>query len=86
MRGCDLVFKVVNLDMNYSEFISIDPNIRFGKPCIKGTRISVYDVLGWLASGMTFDQISEDFPPINKEQILACLSFAADKERKVKIV
>ncbi|MGI8584138.1 MAG: DUF433 domain-containing protein [Chitinophagaceae bacterium] len=71
--------------MNYSDYISIDPNIRFGKPCIKETRISVYDVLGWLASGMSYDEISDDFPNINKEQILACLSFAADKERKLKI-
>lgn len=71
--------------MNYSDYISIDPNIRFGKPCIKGTRISVYDVLGWLASGMSYDEITDDFPDINKEQILACLSFAADKERKLKI-
>ncbi len=71
--------------MNYSDYISIDPNIRFGKPCIKETQISVYDVLGWLASGMSYDEISDDFPNINKEQILACLSFAADKERKLKI-
>ena len=71
--------------MNYSEYISVNPNIRFGKPCITGTRISVYDVLSWLASGMSFDQIIDDFPQVNKEQILACLSFAADKERKIKI-
>ncbi len=71
--------------MNYSDYISIDPNIRFGKPCIKETRISVYDVLGWLASGMSYDEISDDFPNINKEQILACLSFAPGKKRKLKI-
>ncbi len=71
--------------MNYSEYISVNPNIRFGKPCITGTRISVYDVLSWLASGMSFDEIIDDFPQVNKEQILACLSFAADKERKIKI-
>lgn len=71
--------------MNYSEYISIDPNIRFGKPCITGTRISVYDVLSWLASGMSFDEIISDFPQLTKEQILASLSFAADKERKLKI-
>ncbi|WP_462251017.1 DUF433 domain-containing protein [Ferruginibacter sp.] len=63
----------------------MNPNIRFGKPCITGTRISVYDVLSWLASGMSFDEIIDDFPQVNKEQILACLSFAADKERKIKI-
>jgi uncharacterized protein (DUF433 family) len=71
--------------MNYAEYISVNPNIRFGKPCINGTRISVYDVLSWLASGMSFEEIIDDFPQLNKEQILACLSFAADKERKLKI-
>lgn len=71
--------------MDYTAYISIDPNIRFGKPCITGTRISVYDVLSWLASGMNFEEIIDDFPHLNKEQILACLSFAADKERKLKI-
>jgi uncharacterized protein (DUF433 family) len=71
--------------MNYADYISVNPNIRFGKPCINGTRISVYDVLSWLASGMSFEEIISDFPQLNKEQILACLSFAADKERKLKI-
>ena len=71
--------------MNYSEYISVNPNVRFGKPCITGTRISVYDVLSWLASGMNFDEIIYDFPQLNKEQILACSSFAVDKERKIKI-
>lgn len=71
--------------MNYSEVISIDPNIRFGKPVITGTRISVFDVLGWLASGMTTEEIISDFPQLSKEQILACLAYSADKERKVKI-
>lgn len=71
--------------MDYTAYISIDPNIRFGKPCITGTRISVYDVLSWLASGMSFEEIIDNFPHLNKEQILACLSLAADKERKLKI-
>ena len=71
--------------MNYADYISVNPNIRFGKPCIIGTRISVYDVLSWLAAGMSFEEIISDFPQVNKEQILACLSFAADKERKLKI-
>ncbi len=71
--------------MNYATYISVNPNIRFGKPCINGTRISVYDVLSWLASGMSFEEIISDFPQLKKEQILACLSFAADKERKLKI-
>ena len=71
--------------MEYSAYISINPNVRFGKPCVNGTRITVYDVLSWLASGMTVDEIISDFPQLKKEQILACLSFAADKERKLKI-
>jgi len=71
--------------MKYSEVISIDPNIRFGKPVITGTRISVFDVLGWLASGMTTEEIISDFPQLSKEQILACLAYSADKERKAKI-
>ncbi|MBX3163808.1 MAG: DUF433 domain-containing protein [Bacteroidetes bacterium] len=71
--------------MNYSQHISINPDIRFGKPCIKGTRITVYDVLGWLAAGMNAAEIISDYPSINEEQIKACLSFAADKEHKYKI-
>jgi len=71
--------------MNYKEFISIDKNIRFGKPCIKGTRISVYDVLSWYASGMSLEQILEDYPQLSKEQIFACLQYAAEKERKINI-
>jgi uncharacterized protein (DUF433 family) len=70
--------------MNYINFISIDPNIRFGKPCVTGTRISVYDVLGWLASGMTNSQILEDFPELSEEKIRACLAYAADREHKIR--
>jgi len=71
--------------MNYSEYIAIDPNIRFGKPFIKGTRITVYDILGWLASGMTTLQILEDYPELKEIQVRACLAFAADKEHKFRI-
>ena len=71
--------------MDYKQYIEINPEIRFGKPCIKGTRISVFDVLSWLASGMSFDEIIKDFPSITKDDILACLAYSADKERKVKI-
>ena len=67
--------------MNYSDIIILDPEIRFGKPVITGTRISVSDVLGWLASGMTIDQIIEDFPQLSKEQILACLAYSDDSDR-----
>lgn len=70
--------------MNYLEYISIDPNIRFGRPCIKGTRISVSDVLGWLASGMSMEEILADFPELTLDQLKACLAFAADREQKLK--
>ena len=72
--------------MNYSEYIMIDPNIRFGKPCIIGTRITVYDVLNWLSNGMTKEEIMEDFEEINEQMINACLAFAADKERKLRVI
>ena len=71
--------------MDYREIIEINPDIRFGKPCIKGTRICVYDVLGWLASDMSIDEILEDYPHLTKEQILACLAYSADRERKIKV-
>ena len=71
---------------DYRNYISINPEIRFGKPCITGTRISVGDVLGWLGAGMSETQIIEDFPELNHEQIMACLLFAADRERNVKII
>jgi uncharacterized protein (DUF433 family) len=70
--------------MNYTLHIMIDPNIRFGKPCIKGTRITVYDILGWLASGMSINGVLEDYPELTDEQIRACLAYAADKEHKLK--
>ena len=70
---------------HYTERIVINPNIRFGKPSIKGTRIAVYDVLGWLASGMNYEQILSDFPELSMEDIKACLAFAADREHKLKI-
>ncbi|GAA0877870.1 DUF433 domain-containing protein [Algoriphagus jejuensis] len=70
--------------MDYSQFITIDPENRFGRPSIKGTRINVADVLGWLASGMSMEEILEDFPELSPDQIKACLAFAADREQKVK--
>jgi uncharacterized protein (DUF433 family) len=71
--------------MDYKKHITIDPNIRFGKPCIKGTRITVYDVLGWLAADMTIEEIIVDYPSLTREHILACLAYSADKERKITI-
>ncbi|MFA5782845.1 MAG: DUF433 domain-containing protein [Bacteroidales bacterium] len=70
---------------HYSEIIEKDPNIRFGKPCIKGLRITVYDILGWLASGMTTKQIIEDYPELTEENIKACLAYAADREHKIQL-
>ncbi|MDH5718945.1 MAG: DUF433 domain-containing protein [Spirochaetia bacterium] len=67
--------------MNYKERITINPEIRRGKPCIRGMRVTVYDVLEYLASGMTTEQILIDFPYIEKEDIFACLEYAADRER-----
>ena len=62
----------------YAQYISINPEIRFGKPCITGTRISIGDILSWLASGLTHDEITEDYPSIKKEHIKAALFFAAN--------
>ena len=65
--------------MDYRERISIDPRIRSGKPCIRNTRIAVVDILGYLAGGMTVDQVLEDFPDICRDDVKACLAFAAEK-------
>ncbi|HXG66020.1 MAG TPA: DUF433 domain-containing protein [Blastocatellia bacterium] len=69
--------------MNYQDYITIEPGKRGGKPCIRGLRITVYDVLDYLASGMTEEEILEDFPDLTREDIKACLAFAADRERKL---
>lgn len=71
---------------DYLKYISIDPNIRFGKPCIKGTRIAVVDILQWLASGMNFEEIMDDFPQIKMEHIRAALAFAAHRENISRII
>ena len=67
-------------------YISINPDIRFGKPCIKGTRISVADILGWLAAGWSHDEIKNEFPSIKEEHILAALTFAANREAMLKLI
>ena len=69
--------------MNYRDRIVIDPEIRFGKPSIRGTRITVGDVLSYLASGMSEPEIVTDFPQLTREDIRACLAFAAERERRV---
>jgi uncharacterized protein (DUF433 family) len=67
--------------MSNQSIITIEPGKRGGKPCIRGMRITVYDILEYLASGMTQPEILEDFPYLTREDILACLSFAANRER-----
>jgi uncharacterized protein (DUF433 family) len=67
--------------VDYHNIITIEPGKRGGKPCIRGIRITVGDVLGWLAVGMTHQQIIEDYPDLQETDILACLAYAADKER-----
>lgn len=69
--------------MSYQDRICIDPAVRSGKPCVKGTRITVYDVLEYLAGGMTEEQILRDFPSLAREDIKAALEFAAARERKL---
>jgi len=71
--------------VNYKEIITIEPGKRGGKPCIRGLRITVYDILEYLASGMTVEEILDDFPELTKEDILATLAFAADAEKNVQI-
>ena len=66
--------------MNYREVISIEPGKRGGRPCIRGMRISIYDILGWLAAGMTNEQIIKEFPELTLEDIRAALAYAADRE------
>ena len=72
--------------VDYKQYIVINPLIRFGKPIIKGTRITVYDVLSWLSEGMNNEEIINDFPEMDDIKIKACLSYAADKEAKLLIL
>lgn len=72
--------------IDFKKHITIDPNKRFGKPILIGTRISVYDVLNWLANGMTKNEIIKDFPELNEDKIKACLSFAANRENRIRVV
>jgi uncharacterized protein (DUF433 family) len=72
--------------MDYSKLITIEPGKRSGKPCIRGLRITVYDVLEYLASGMSVQEILEDFSELTEEDIKACLGFAADREKKLFVL
>ncbi len=69
--------------MEYRNIITIEPGKRGGKPCVRGLRVTVYDVLEYLASGMTEAEILADFPDLTSDDIRACLSFAADRERRL---
>ncbi len=71
--------------LNYQKIITIEPDKRSGKPCIRGMRITVTDVLEYLASGMTTPEILAEFPDLTSEDIMACLAFAADRERKLAV-
>lgn len=71
---------------SYQHIISINPHIRSGKPIIRGLRYTVYDVLSWLAAGMSYAEIIDDYPDLREEDIQACLAYAADRERVVLVV
>ncbi len=72
--------------MNYQDYITIDPNKRGGKPCVRGLRITVYEVLDYLASEMTEDEILADFPDLTREDFKACIAFAAERERRLAVI
>ena len=85
MLSYNRTYQAVGEAMNYQNIITIEPGKRSGKPCIRGMRITVYDVLSYLASGMTYQEILEDFPYLTQEDIFACLSYAADRERQTLV-
>ena len=70
----------------YNKIIKISSDKRFGRPCIRNTRISVSDILGWLGSGMSFEEVLNDYPELSSEDIKASLMFAADRERKLQTI
>jgi len=84
-----LAFAIIDISkqlyrlMNYHDIITIEPGKRSGKPCIRGMRITVYDILEYLAGGMTEEEILEDFSELSSEDVKACLAFAADREKKL---
>ena len=71
--------------MDYQRIITIEPGKRGGRPCVRGLRIAVADVLGWLAAGMSHQEILADYPELTEEDIRACLAYAADRERRIVI-
>lgn len=75
--------KMYNQNMDWQDRISVSPEVRSGKPCVKGTRITVYDVLEYLAGGMSQEELLVDFPQLTNDDVLACLGFAAARERRI---
>jgi uncharacterized protein (DUF433 family) len=71
--------------IDYRKYITIEPGKRSGKPCIRNMRITVYDILEYLAGGMSMEEILMDFPELTREDILACLAFAADREKRLML-
>jgi len=74
------------MTINYRDFITLEPGKRGGKPCIRGLRITVYDVLAWMADGMSEAEILEDYPELESNDIRACLAFAADREHSLSAI
>jgi len=74
------------MTINYRNIITLEPGKRGGKPCIRGLRITVYDVLAWLADGMTEAEILDDYPELEVDDIRACLAFAADREHSLSVI
>lgn len=72
--------------MDYSKIITVDPAVRGGKPCVRGMRITVGDVLEYLAGGMSHAEILKEFPYLTEEDIRACLAYAADRERRLQVI
>ena len=72
--------------MSYQDIITIEPGKRGGRPCIRGMRITVYDVLEYMASGMSQEEVLKEFPYLTEEDILACLAYAADREKNLLVV
>jgi uncharacterized protein (DUF433 family) len=86
-KTLDLKFIVAdNSRMDYRDIITIEPGKRSGQPCIRGLRMTVQDVLEYLAAGMSEDEILVDFPDLTREDIRACLAFAADRERRIAVL
>jgi uncharacterized protein (DUF433 family) len=76
---------IVQAVMDYRKFITVEPSKRGGKPCVRGLRITVGDVLGWIAAGMSWTEILDDYPDLTEQDIRACLAYAADREQHTMI-